>query len=136
MGVVAGGGPGGVDLPSFVVGIGVDRLMHLVRSSIAPSTWSSHGKVWGEWLALAGSRDVHSSDDASLAVTVEYFLRLQDLGVSTAVAQCRLTGVSYHFKLYCWTDVSKLFLVCGLEEAVCGPGVQASCVLHPSSASP
>lgn len=40
---VAGGGLGGVEVPSFAVGPGNDRLIQLVHSSVAPSTWSSHG---------------------------------------------------------------------------------------------
>lgn len=85
--------------------------MHMVRSSLAPATWTGYGKAWEEWLSLADGRRVDASDAVRLEVTVDYFLRLREQGVSAAVAQRRLAGISFNFKLRGWVDITKNFVL-------------------------
>lgn len=93
------------------MGFGGERLIPMVRSSVAPATWSGYGKAWGEWLELVGDRRVDSVDAVRLEVTTEYMLRLHKIGVSAAVSQHRLGRVSFHFKLRGWLDVTKTFVI-------------------------
>lgn len=44
------------------------------------------------------NQQVDTSDEARLAVTVGYLRSLHEMGVSSAVAQCRLAGVSFNFE--------------------------------------
>lgn len=85
--------------------------MPLVRASVTQATWSEYSKAWDEWMALVGSRWVDVVESDRLQVTMEYMLRLREQEVSAAVAQRRLSGLSFHFKLCCWSDVSKLFII-------------------------
>lgn len=82
-------------------------MMSLIRSAIAPPTWGSYGKAWNEWVAMVGYRRGEASDEARLQVMVDYFLSLGSAGVSAAVAQRHLAGISFHFKLRGWPDVTK-----------------------------
>lgn len=85
-------------------------MMELIRASVALPTWGSYGKAWDEWVAAVGDRSVDSSDSERLQVTVEYFLSLRSAGLSAAVAQRRLSGLSFHFKLRGWVDSTKHFV--------------------------
>lgn len=83
-------------MPALPVGFSDDRLMALVHFSVAQSTWSSHSKAWGEWLALTGEWRVEVMDSVHMEVTTtEYLLRLREAGVSAAVALRCLVGVSF-----------------------------------------
>lgn len=95
----------------FPVGIGGERLLPLIRTSLAQSTWTTYGKAWEEWSSLIHDRQVDVSEAARLEVTVDFLLRLRDNGASAALAQRRLTGISFHFKLRGWSDVTKEFSV-------------------------
>lgn len=85
----------------FPMGFGGEHLIPMIWSSVAPATatWSGYGKVWGEWLELVGGRRVDSVDAVCLEVTTEYMLCLREL------------GVSFHFKLRGWLDVTKTFVI-------------------------
>ncbi|XP_056414359.1 uncharacterized protein LOC130356619 isoform X1 [Hyla sarda] len=109
--VVSGCGIGGPAMPLFPLGGGEQRLMPLVSSSVTPATWSGHGKAWGEWLELVGGRDVAGDDEWRFTVTVDYLLRMRELGRSAIVARRRLSGLSFHFKLRGWVDVTKRFSI-------------------------
>lgn len=85
-------------------------MMALIRSSVAPPTWGCYGKAWSEWVALVGDRRVESSESERLQVTVEYFLSLREAGLSAAVAQRRLSGLAFHFKIRGWADTTKHFV--------------------------
>lgn len=95
-------------MSSFPMGFGGECLIPMVPSSVAPDTWRGYGKAWGEWLDLVGSRRVDLDDVVRLEVTTEYMLPLRKLGVS---AQKRLAGLSFHFKLRGWSDVTKAFVI-------------------------
>lgn len=60
---------------------------------------------------MVGDKRVDVSDRDRLQVTIDYFIALRSAGVSAAVAQRRLAGLSFHFKLRGWGDVTKHFLV-------------------------
>lgn len=63
-------------MPHFPMGFGGERLMSMVRSSLAPSTWTGYGKAWEEWLWMVNGRRVDVEDPARLEVTTDYLLRL------------------------------------------------------------
>lgn len=44
-------------------------------------------------------------------MTIDYLLFLRESGVSAAVAQRRLSGLSFHFKLRNWPDSTKSFVI-------------------------
>lgn len=98
-------------MPQFPMGFGGERMMSMVRSSLAPSTWTGYGKVWEEWLQVVDGRRVDVEDQVCLEVTTDYLLHLREGGASTALAQRRLTGIGFHFKLRGWVDVTKNFLI-------------------------
>lgn len=85
--------------------------MALVGASITPATWRLHGKAWEEWGALVGDRDVGTSEGVRMVVTLEYLAQLRLQGVSGIVAQRRLAGVSFHFQLRDWGDVTRKFII-------------------------
>lgn len=98
-------------MPPFPMGFGGERLIPMIQSSVAPATWSGYGKAWGEWLLLVAGRRVDTDDTVRLEVTTEYMLQLRELGVSSSVVQKKLSGVSFHFKLRGWEDVTKTFVI-------------------------
>ncbi|XP_044136651.1 uncharacterized protein LOC122928152 [Bufo gargarizans] len=98
-------------MPPAPVGFGGQQLMSLVRSSVSPATWQTHGNSWVQWWGIVGERDVGARDDLRLEVTVEWLLYLRSLRVSAAVAQRRLSGIAFHFKLRGWSDVTKHFVI-------------------------
>lgn len=98
-------------MPQFPMGFGGERLIPLVQSSVVPATWSGYGKAWGEWLNLVGGRRVDVDDSSRMEVTIDYMIQLRELGVSSAGAQKRLAGLSFHFKLRGWSDVTKAFVI-------------------------
>ncbi|XP_044151282.1 uncharacterized protein LOC122939275 [Bufo gargarizans] len=106
-----GSGTGGPGMPPAPVGFGGQQLMSLVRSSVSPATWQTHGNSWVQWWGIVGERDVGARDDLRLEVTVEWLLYLRSLRVSAAVAQRRLSGIAFHFKLRGWSDVTKHFVI-------------------------
>lgn len=85
--------------------------MRMVRASVAQATWSAYGKAWDEWVALVGSRRVASVESDRLQVTTEYVLCLREQGASAALAQRRLSGLSFHFNLRGWNDVTKIVVI-------------------------
>lgn len=46
-----------------------------------------------------------------IEVTIDYLLFLRESGLSAAVAQRRLSGLSFHFKLRNWSDSTKSFVI-------------------------
>ncbi|XP_056402039.1 uncharacterized protein LOC130295377 isoform X1 [Hyla sarda] len=109
--VASSGGSRGVPVSGHPVGHRGDCLMSLVRSSVAPATWSSHGKAWAEWLDLVGDRDVAGAVPDRLEVTLDYLLALRGRGFSGSVAARRMSGVAFYFQLLGWSDVTKFFVV-------------------------
>ncbi|XP_044134425.1 uncharacterized protein LOC122926964 [Bufo gargarizans] len=90
---------------------GGQQLMSLVGASVSPATWRGHGKAWADWLSGVGARNVATQDSLRLEVTVEWLLKLRSMGVSAPVAQRRLSGVAFFFRLCGWPDVSKHFVI-------------------------
>lgn len=86
-------------------------LTPYLGSIVAHSTWTTYGKSWEEWLQLAGDRRVDVSDSIKLEATVEYLLRLRDQGASATLAQRKLSGVSFNFKLRGWVYITKNFII-------------------------
>lgn len=80
-------------MPAFAVGFGGERLMPMVRASVASSTWTGYGKAWEEWLTVVGDRRVDSVDTVRLEVTKA------------------LVGLAFQFKLRGWPDVTKSFVI-------------------------
>lgn len=109
-GFASGSGATGAGLPRFPVGAGDERMMEMIRASVALPTWGNYGKAWDEWVALVGDRSVDSSDDERLQVTMEYFMSLRSAGFTAAFAQRRLSGLAFHFKLRGWADSTKHFV--------------------------
>lgn len=83
----------------------------MVSALVTPATRRLHGKAWDEWLALVGERDMETLEAVRLGVTLEYMMQLRQKGVSGLVAQQRLAGVSFHFQLYDWGDVTRKFVI-------------------------
>ncbi|XP_056407274.1 uncharacterized protein LOC130298362 isoform X1 [Hyla sarda] len=102
---------GGSVMPAFGLGPSDRRLMPLLKSSMAASTWSGHGKAWADWCLLVAGRNVAECLDTRLAVTVDYLLLLRSANLSALVARRRLSGVSFYFRLLGWEDVTKRFLI-------------------------
>ncbi|XP_075705275.1 uncharacterized protein LOC142728910 [Rhinoderma darwinii] len=100
------GGTGGLPMPLFPLGSADEHLIPLVQSSVAPATWSGHGKAWREWLACAEDDVLHSPQNCH-GITVTYLSWLRDKGVSARVAQKRLSGVAFAFKLLGLLDATK-----------------------------
>lgn len=98
-------------MSAFPLGLGGERLMPLVRSSLAPQTWQAYGKAWDEWVALVGGREVDSMESVRLEVTLFYLFNLREAGASFAMAQRRLTFLAFHFQLRGWSDVTKAFVI-------------------------
>ncbi|XP_077140617.1 uncharacterized protein LOC143805314 isoform X1 [Ranitomeya variabilis] len=109
-GTAHSGAIGGGGLPTFDLGCPGD-LMPLIRSSIAPSTWKTYGKVWEEWCLLAEGKPVGSSETAQMQVTMVFLSKMYAMGVSGAVARNRMSALAFHFKLRGWPDSTKHFLV-------------------------
>ncbi|XP_040271178.1 uncharacterized protein LOC120986584 isoform X1 [Bufo bufo] len=106
-----GGRSGRQGVPAAPMAPGGRQLMPLIQASVSPATWQAHGKAWGDWESMVGGRDVASSDDLRLEVTVKWLLQLRASGVSASMAQRRLSGVAFHFKLRDWPDVTRRFII-------------------------
>ncbi|KAM4029675.1 uncharacterized protein ACNLHF_024605 [Anomaloglossus baeobatrachus] len=102
---------GGSSVPIVPVGSSGAQLMPLMRSSVTQSTWQAYGKAWSEWSVFASDRPVMSCDASRLEATCDYLFHLFQSGFSGSVAQHRLSGVSFHFRLRGWPDVTKVFFV-------------------------
>lgn len=84
-----------------------EHLMPLVRGSVTPATWTSHGKAWREWFYPAGALyDAAAAHRATVALLAS--LRLK--GASVSVARKRLAGVDFMLKLRGLGDVTKSFV--------------------------
>ncbi|XP_040296264.1 uncharacterized protein LOC121008052 [Bufo bufo] len=90
---------GRIHRPGPSLGHPAERLMPLIRASVAPRTWTGYGKAWAGWVALAGTHPVHSSVSDRLRITIDFILQAREAGVSAAVIQRRLAGVSFYFRL-------------------------------------
>ncbi|CAJ0933131.1 unnamed protein product [Ranitomeya imitator] len=91
-------------------GVG-NLLLPLVRASVAPSTWNAYGKAWQEWWSFANNRPVDTSRGERLEVTEAYLQHLHASGALAAVVRKRLSGLSFHFKLRGWEDVTNSFIL-------------------------
>ncbi|XP_056385746.1 uncharacterized protein LOC130281967 [Hyla sarda] len=109
--IVPDGRAGGSIVPSFGLGPSDRRLMPLLESSMAASTWTGHGKAWNEWCLLVSGRNVAECPRLRLEVTVDYLLSLRSANFSALVARRRLAGVSFYFRLLGWEDITKRFLI-------------------------
>ncbi|XP_069838462.1 uncharacterized protein [Dendropsophus ebraccatus] len=98
-------------MPGSHLGHSGQQLMALISSSVTPPTWQRHGKAWEDWVRLAVSRDVSSSAEVRLHVTIDFLLQLRDKGVSSIVAQRSLSGVAFFLKLNGWEDSTKHFAI-------------------------
>lgn len=85
--------------------------MPMIRASVAQGTWNGYGKAWEEWLQFVGDRRVDLVDDARLEVTIAYVVHLRGQGCSASLAQRRLAGLAFHFKLRGWADITKAFVI-------------------------
>ncbi|KAG8541596.1 hypothetical protein GDO81_028645 [Engystomops pustulosus] len=83
------------------------QLAPLMQSSLAASTWSSHGKAWGEWYSLLvpdhGDKIMTAKD-----TTLQYLALLRTQDLSLAAAKKRLAFV---LKLWGFQDVTKDFQI-------------------------
>lgn len=66
-------------MPFLPMGAADKRLMSLVHSSVAQSTWSNHGKAWEEWIVLVVAWAVEALEVAQLEVT-SIFCAYESLG--------------------------------------------------------
>ncbi|XP_072005005.1 uncharacterized protein [Engystomops pustulosus] len=105
------GGCGRDSVPGFPVVNSRSQLRALVQSSLAPSTWTAHGKAWAEWSVVAGSVDFSYDARVRLDITLRYLEGLRDKGVSGLCAQRRLAGIAFFFKLHGWVDVTQCFFI-------------------------
>lgn len=95
-------------MPGFSVGSSFDQLTPLVQASVAPTTWQAYGKAWRDWLEVAGG-SCSGEVSSLLESVIRYLLHLREHGASSSVAQRRLSGLGFFFKLRGWVDVTKFF---------------------------
>lgn len=67
--------------------------MPLVRGSVTPATWASHGKAWMEWLTFYPEGAWYVAVLARQA-TKEFLFNLRQKGLSVSVVRKRLAGVA------------------------------------------
>ncbi|OCT76262.1 hypothetical protein XELAEV_18031458mg [Xenopus laevis] len=104
------GGPGGYGMPSFPVAPGGDEFMSLIQASVTAATWKGYGNAWTEWVQMGHGRSL-ASDADRLQLTIDYLLQVRANGYSATVAQRRLSGLAFYFKLAGWHNVTKHFVI-------------------------
>lgn len=107
---MSGCGQLGAAVPGIPVGPAGDAVRELLRSSVAASTWATHGKSWQEWLCfLPNCAQLDRS--SCLTATLALFGHLRVSGSSASLAKKRLSGVAFMLKLLGKMDVTREFLV-------------------------